>query len=144
MAVNYASRNPHDEMGDIIQGLPTPFPSQTRYNTANAVASSVISLNPNTTRIEVGAVGGQGLVIRWIPLTETAAVSPFASVVSSGVGANFDNHIPAGWYREFVIPKETQGLGTAPMQVGSAFGLYQRVAVVNAGITASSVLLSEF
>jgi hypothetical protein len=121
---------------------PAPFLSQEQYNSANAVNSSVISLTPNTSTIEVGTVGGQGAVIRWIPLTETAGVSPYASVISSGLGSNFDHFIPAGTLRRFVLPKETGGAPTG--QVGSVNGLYQRIAIMNAGITASSVLLSEF
>lgn len=140
MTNNYAKPIPTDRNGNNLQQFPAPFVANKQYNTANAVTSSVISLNPNTTEIEVAAFGGQGAVIKWIPLTDTTS----ASVVSSGAGANFDHHIPAGWYRQFVVPKETAGLGTAPMQVGSTFGLYQRIAIINTGITASSVLLSEY
>lgn len=138
----YAKGLPIDVNTNPMQEYPPPFISQARYNSANGVASSVISLNPNTTSLEVGAVGGQGVVIRWVPVTETAGVSPFASVVSSGLGANFDHQIPANTYRRFVIPKETIGQNT-PGQVGSVNGLYQRVAVINSGITPSSILVSE-
>ncbi len=144
MANNYAKPLPFDKNQMPMQSFPAPFPAQARYNVVNGVASSVISLSPNTTEIEVSTVNGQGAVLRWVPLTETASVSPYGSVISSGAGANFDHYVPAGWFRQFVVPKETQGLGTATMQVGSTFGLYQRVAIINAGLTASSILVSEF
>ena len=140
MANNYAKGLPIDRNMSTMQQFPAPYPALKQYNSANAVASSVISLTKDTSEIEVGSFGGQGVCIKWIPLTDVTQ----ASVVSSGAGANFDHFIPAGWYRQFVVPKETQGLGTAPMGVGSMFGLYQRVAIINAGITASSVLLSEY
>lgn len=139
---NYAKQVPRDIGGTPMDGFPPNFLSTSRSNSANVVSSSVISLQPNTSLIEVGAFGGQGITIRWIPLTETASVSPFASVIASGLGANFDHYIPAGTLRRFVLPKETGGAVAG--QIGSVNGLYQRVAIVNAGITASSVLLSEF
>lgn len=144
MANNYAKPIPIDKNQNPLQSFPAPFLSTARYNSTNAVASSVLSLNPNTSEIEVSTFGGQGAVLRWIPLTETAAVSPFASVIASGLGANFDHAIPAGQLRQFVVPRETQGLGTTPQQIGSTFGLFQRVAIINAGATASSILVSEF
>lgn len=122
---------------------PSPRIANVTYQKENAVASSVISLHPQTAQIEVGAFGGQGAVIRWVPTTETAAAAGAkASVVASGLGANFDHWIPPSTYRQFVVPKETGGSPTG--QVGSINGLYQRVAVINGGATAASVLLTEF
>lgn len=141
---NYVNSIPRDKGGESLQEFPPPVIAQEQYNTENAVTSSVFSLQPNTSSIEVGAFGGQGIVIRWIPVTETAAAAGAkASVISSGLGANFDHWIPSGMFRKFAVPKETQGQST-PGQVGSVNGLYQRVARINAGPTAASVLLSEF
>lgn len=143
--MNYAKSLPKDKNGETLQQFAVVALSQARVNTDNAVASSVISLNPNTTSLEVSAVGGQGIAIRWIPATETAAVSPFASVISSGLTANFDHHIQPGTTRRFVVPVERQGSPlVAGAQIGSVAGLYQRVARINAGATASSVLIAEF
>lgn len=125
-----------------MQEYPAPYLSQARNNATAAAASSVVSLNPNTTHLEVGAFGGQGAVIRWIPTTETAAGTPFASVISSGLGANYDHYIPPSTYRRFVIPRETGGSYAG--QAGSIMGSYQRVAVAPAGIGVASILLSEF
>ena len=142
---NWAKPIPIDRNNVPLQEFPAPYISSVRVNTDNAVVSSAINLDSNTTVIEVGAFGGQGAVIRWVPTTENASIAGYkASVVASGAGANFDHWIPPSTYRRFVVPKETQGLGTAPMQVGSTFGLYQRVAIINAGIVASSVLIAEF
>lgn len=142
---NYANRIPVDVGGNPLQEYPPAVESLSTYQRENAVTSSAISLTPNTVGLEVGAVGGQGLVIRWVSVGETAAVAPRASVVASGLGANFDHFIPAGMYRKFVIPKETIGQSTGGgMQIGSVNGLFQRVAVINAGPTASSVLLTEY
>jgi hypothetical protein len=90
----------------------------------------------------IGAFGGQGLVFRWVPTSETAAVAPRASVVASGAGANYDHYIPSGNYRRFVVPKESAGKTAG--NVGSINGLFNRVAVINAGPTAASVLYMEY
>ena len=140
--MNYAKNLPKDTSNESMQEFPAPYPSTSRIMKTNAVASSVISLNPNTTTVELGAFGGQGAVLRWVPKTETAAVAPAASVVASGAGASFDHWVPPSTMRRFVVPRETQGQPTG--QVGSVNGLYSRVAVINAGPTAASVLLSEF
>lgn len=142
---NYAKPLAVDQKGAALQEYPAPYIAQARYNDDNGVASSTISLTPNTTTIEVGAVGGQGLVTRWIPVTETATVIPYGSVISSGVAANFDHFIPPNQYRRLVVPVETIGKATGGgMGIGSVNGLYQRIAIANAGTGPSSVLLSEF
>jgi hypothetical protein len=140
---NYVNKIPRDVTGEALQEFPAPVRAKATYQTENNVASSVISLTPNTTSLEVGAFGGQGVVIRWVANTETASVAPRASVVASGAGANFDHWVPTGAYRRFAVPKETIGQ-MAGGQVGSVNGLYQRVALINAGATAASVLLVEY
>ena len=62
--MNYAKNLPRDTGGSPMQDFPAPFVSTSRIMTTNAVASSVISLHPDTTTLEVGAFGGQGAVIR--------------------------------------------------------------------------------
>lgn len=130
---------PTDKQGSSLQEFPAPFVSKARTYTDSAAVSSVININPNTSSLEIGASGGSGVVVRWVPLTETAGVGSAGSVTS----ANFDHFVPSGQVRRFAVPVETQGLGTAPMQVGSAFGLYQRIARISVGAP-SSVLVSEF
>lgn len=140
---NYAKSLARDVNGNEIQGHPAPYPALASYERDNSVVSSVISLNPNTTIIEVGAYGGGGLAIRWVPLTETAAQTPFASVIASGLTANFTHTIPVNTIRRFIIPKETQGQ-MAGGQIGSVNGLYQRLAFINVSTSGSSILASEF
>lgn len=143
----YINKIPMDRANNPLQEFPAPVKALSTFVDENAVASSVVSLNPNTTSLEISTYGGQGAVIRWVPTTETAAVAPRASVVASGLGANFDHYIPAGVVRRFAIPQETGGLGMgglAGAQIGSVYGLYQRVARINAGALASSVLLVQY
>lgn len=144
---NYARRYAIDVGGEARIDAPPPFIALNTYMRENAVASSVISLNPNTVDVEVSSVGQQsnsGLVIRWIPLTETAAAAGAkASVIASGLSANFDHYIPGNTTRRFVVPKETIGQ-TAGGQIGSVNGLYQRLAWINAGTVASSILANEY
>lgn len=141
---NYAKNVPRDVGGAAMTAMPAPYISNEQYTTENGVNSSVISLQPTTTTLEVGAFGGQGAFIRWIPIGETATQAPFGSVISSGLGANYDHYIPPSAVRRFVVPKETQGSGLQGGQTGSVNGLYQRVARINAGTTASSVLVIEY
>ena len=140
--MNYAKIVPRDQGGEALHSYPSPYTSNARYTITNAVTSSVISFDQDTTQIEVGVFGGQGCVIRWISATETAGQTPFASVISSGVGANYDHYVPNSQWRQFVVPRETGGQSAGG--IASINGLYQRVAIINAGATASSVLLSEF
>lgn len=138
---SYAKSQAIDQSMNPVQGASTPFPAIKAWNKDNGVTSSVISLNPNTTRLEVAAFGGQGATIKWIPTTDTTQ----ASVISSGLTANFDNYVPPGTYRQFIVPRETAGTPTNPnVQIGSIYGLYQRVAWINAGGTASSILANEY
>lgn len=139
---NYARNIPRDSGGAPMQEYPAPYPAVTRGVRDTAVVSSITILNQATSAIEVAATGGQGVVIRWIPIAESPTVSPFGSVVSSGVAANYDHVIPAGTVRRFVVPKETGGAVAGA--VGSVNGLYQRVANTTIGTPASSILISEF
>lgn len=141
---NYTRGLAKDTNNVPLQEYPAPYLSYATYQRENNTASSVISLTPTTSALEVGAFGGQGVVIRWVPISETAAAAGAkASVIASGLTANFDHWIPTGQYRRFVVPRETQGAATVG-QMGSVNGLYQRLAIINGGPTASSVLLSEF
>lgn len=140
--MNYARQIPRDNGGADLIGYPAPIKAVVRWNVENQVASSVISLNSDSSYIEISTTAGSGAVIRWVPTTETAAVAPRASVVASGLGANFDHHIQPASTRRFVIPKETQGAHSGG--VGSVNGLYQRLAWINAGLNPTSILATEF
>lgn len=143
MSNQYAKPLPRDGGGQPMQEYSAPFKALARYDNENNTASSVISFTDQTTAVEVAAIGGTGAAIRWVPRTETAAVSPFASVITAVSGANYDNVIPAGTVRRFVIPIETQGAPQGSV-VGANVqnGLYQRIAIKSFGI--SSVMTAEF
>lgn len=141
---NYVNPLPVDRQGNLLQEFASPVRAVASVMMReNAVASSVMILDQNASSVEVNAIGGQGIAIRWVAVTETASVSPRASVISSGLGANFDHLIPANTYRRFAIPREVIGQAT-PGGVGSVNGLYNRLAQINVGTTASSVLIVQY
>lgn len=143
---NYAKPLPVSTQDHVLQEFPAPVKAVTSVVVKDDTSvSSAMSLHPMTTNLEVSALQGAGIAIRWVPTTETASVAPRASVISSGLGANFDHLIHAGETRRFAVPKETQGRNTVPMQIGSMFGLYQRMAMVcvNAA-SASSVIVVQY
>jgi len=144
--MNYTKPLARDNGGAAMQEYPAPVKAVTSvYYRDNLPSSSIITLSQDTSALEVGSFGGQGVVIRWIPTGETPG-NFFTSVISSGLAANFDHFVPAGvgigQVRRFVVPKETGGAPTGAM--GSVNGLYQRIAISNAGITASSVLVTQY
>lgn len=139
---NFPRNIPIDANQSPMQNYPAPYSATARGMRETCVASSVLVLNQNSGTVEVTAIGGSGVAIRWVPLTETPSVSPFSSVIASGLGANFDHTVPAATVRRFVIPRETSGQISGG-QTGSVNGLYQRLAIINLGTTAGSVLTSE-
>ncbi len=141
MSQNYAPSIPSDREGHELQEFAAPFKANARYGTNNATVSSVITLSDNTTAIEVSAMG-QSVALRWVPATETAAVTPFASVITTGTSANFDHVVPPNYFRRFVVPVETQGVNSI-VGIGVQAGTYRRVAVMSSA-TASSIMVTEF
>lgn len=142
MAQNVAVSQPHDRQNEPLVGYPAALKAKVTWATT-ALASSVITLNDNTTVLEVAAGQGQGVYLRWIPSTETAAVSPAASVISSGLGiANFDHVVTANTVRRFVVPQETIG-NTSIVGINKQAGLFNRVAWITPS-PVSSVLATEF
>lgn len=139
--MNYAKSLPRDRAGEPMQEYPAPFKALATYGGENSSASSVITLTDNTTAIEVEANGG-ACVVRWIPASETAAVTPFASVISANGTANFDHVVPTGTYRRFVVPQELGQVQTSIVGANVQNGLYKRVAIKSIGI--ASVLTTEY
>lgn len=138
---NYVQIVPRDMGGAPLHDFPAPFPALAVSVMTNATPSSMLNIHPAATHIEIGSYGGSGCVIRWVPSSETAAVAPAGSVVSSGAGANYDHYIPSSDWRQFAIPRDTMGSPTG--QAGSVNGLYQRIAIINAG-NPSSVLVNQY
>lgn len=143
MAQNYAVGIPHDKNSEDLQGYPSPIKAKARSANENATVSSVITLTEDTTVVEVIA-GTTPVAIRWVPTTETAAVTPFASVITAvGTTSNFDLVIPAGTFRRMVVPIETATTNPQSIQgVNRLNGLYQRIAVKSFAV--GSVLTTEF
>lgn len=131
----YATPIPNDTVGNDIQGAAIPQPAITANVYENASASSVITVNDNTTDLEVSAVGSTGFV-KWIGRGDTTA-----SVINAAGTANYDVIIPAGTVRRLVIPRET--LGTSSI-VGANIqnGLYNRVAYKTSGV--GSILANQY
>lgn len=144
MARNYAKGIPVGDNGNPFFLSPPEVKAIEQYVGENGTASSVITLTDQTSAVEVAA-GAATVVIRWVPRTETAGVSPFGSVIAiAGTTANYDHVVPANTVRRFVVPQEvTPSQGTSSM-VGdnTAYGLFQRMAVKTQGI--GSVLTSEY
>lgn len=136
MSLNYQKALPRDSgTGEAMQAYPAPRLSLREIVSENAATSSVVTLNDNTTAIEVTAVGSTGF-IKWIPTTNT---NP--SVISAAGTADYDHVIPAGTVRRFVVPQES--IGVSSMSGANVMnGCYQRVAWKTGGI--GSILSSEF
>lgn len=134
--MNYSPRLAQDKNNVPLQEYPAAIPAKARY-VSTPVASSVITLTDNTTSLEVGAIGGGGVLLRWVPVTDTTA---------SVTTANFDHFIPANSYRRFVVPIDTTDTPAPNSVVGVnvQLGLYNRVAWINATATSSSVYGTEY
>lgn len=131
----YAKPIAVDKNGNPIDTASIPLKGIATVVSENATVSSVITLNDNTTDLEVAAVTAPAF-IRWIARSDTQG-----SVISAAGTANYDNIIPAGTVRKFVVPVEQ--LGTSSL-VGAniANGLYNRLAYKSGGI--GSVLSVQY
>ncbi len=120
-----------------------PFPAIAVNNSENNSASSLITLNDNTTSIEVHAVNGAA-VIKWISASTVSGLGN-TSVYSSVAGGpiNFDGMIPTNYYRRYAVPQATIGVNSI-VGLNKQAGLYNAVAVKSAGIAASSVATLQF
>ena len=147
MTYSYINPLPRDKTGEAMQEFPAPVRARASVMLIeNAVASSVMLLDQNATHVEVNALGG-AVVVRWVRASETPSVSPRASVIASGLGANFDHLIPANSFRRLAIPREAGGVGTgglAAAGLGSVYGLYSRLAHINASTAPASVLVVQY
>ena|SRR3990167_9958792 len=140
--INYVNQIPRDKGGIPIQGVPAPIPAKVTWRQTAAV-SSVVTLGHDTTELEVGAIGGDGVVIKWI--SSTAGYN--SSVIGSGLGvANFDHFIPAGQVRRFAVPIEKTGVSTmtSVQGINRALGLYRATGWVVPGSASSSILATEY
>lgn len=142
MAKNYAAGTPIGNNEVPIYNSPAPVQAIEQYYSANAVASSVVTLTDNTTAIEIAA-GANPVIMRWVSVADasTAATSVIALPSTS---ANFDHIVPANTVRRLVVPIErATAQGYSSMQgVNRDLGLFQRVAFKSEVV--SSVYVSEY
>ena len=136
---NYAKLQAKDRGDQPMTDYPPPFPAIQTTVIENATTSSVTALNPNTTVIEVTAVTAPA-AIRWSNQSNLSATS---SVITTAGTAAFDNFLPVGVTRKFVVPRSAQA-----QQQGSVVGLnvqeglYSGVAMKS--VTIGSVLLTQY
>lgn len=135
MATNYAPKLPRDSTGEPMQEYPSAKTANVTHASDNNATSSLITLNDNTTAVEIAAVGA-GAVVKWIATTNT---NP--SVISAAGTANFDHVIAPNTVRRFVVPIETIGVSSI-VGANKQNGLYNRMAVKSVG--AASVLSTEY
>lgn len=113
---------PVDKNGAASQGSPPPYVGLQRFTSENALVSSVVTLNDNTTVLEVEASVAPA-VLRWVASSDTQG-----SVISiAGSTSNYDVIVPAGAVRRIAIPIERQGVSSI-VGMGVQAGLYRRVA----------------
>lgn len=136
--INPYKNLPIDKNMNPMQDFPTPFLAKFRTTSENATVSSIINLTPDTTTLEVSAIGGPA-VLRWVGTGDTQG----SVITIAGATANYDNVIPTATVRRFAVPIE--GIYAAPSSlvgVNIENGLYRRVAIKSIGI--ASVMMSEF
>lgn len=124
----------------MTESLPA-FPALQATVRETGAASSVTSLNTNTTTVLVTALGG-GAAIKW---AGNQATSVFASVG----GMSYDATLAANESRLFAVPRSVAGIPNwsgiqNPSMVGMNVeeGLYPGIATRSLGV--GSVLLTEY
>lgn len=142
MARDYASPQPVDRNGNLVQSeIASPNPAVSQV-ISGALVSSIVALDGRATVLEV-ATGNGPAAIKWF-----GSVIGSANINPSVTTANYDNVIPANWIRRFVIPQSVIGVSTAGSVVGgygSQNGLYSQVAVINLQATVpTSIFISQF
>lgn len=140
MSVNPYPFQPRDKGGAPMPDYATNASIKATYASENAAVSSVITLTPDTTAIEIAAIGASptGGVMRWVRVADTQA-----SVISAAGTANFAHVIPNNEVRKFAVPIEVMYQAPSSM-VGANIqnGLYRRVAIKSIGV--ASVILTEY
>lgn len=131
----YAKPVAVDKNGSPLDSQPLPLKALATTVSENGAVSSVITLNDNTTDIEIAAVGA-GAFIRWIARGDTQG-----SVLSAAGTGNYDAFLQSNQTKRFIVPIEQ--IGTSSI-VGAniANGLYNRLAYKSAGV--GSVLSNQY
>lgn len=138
MSTNYAKQLANDRMGFSMPNSPVLSTALATTTRENAAASSVTSLNPDTSVVEVTAIGTSA-GIKWVT-NQGASVQTTSSVTSIGV-ANYDNIVPVNTTRVIVVPRFQQGVSSI-VGLNVQEGLYPAIATVSTGV--GSVLLTQY
>lgn len=130
--MNYAKQLPLDKTA-------TPYPAPPNFPSTQAqagvpIASSVITLSPNTTVIEMTVLGGQSGNSAIIGKWGTASVTT----------SNYDFIVGSGNTRVFVVPVSVAAGITSVQGANPANGLYPAVAVKTATAVSASVFSVEY
>lgn len=126
--------NPYRRFGVDVQGVPfhsgsSPMgPARKQYLSENGTLSSTITVNDNTTVLELSAVGSP-IGLKWIGRGDTIG----SVITATGATANFDAVVQANATRVFPIPEETVGTSSI-VGANIANGLYNRYAIKNFGV----------
>jgi len=130
---SYAKPLPNDRDGAKMTAFPPNYAALATTARDNASASSVTTFTDSTTVVEVTAVT-TGAGIKW-------ATNQATSVITAAGTANFDNYVPAGTTRLFVVPRQNQGVASI-VGLNKQEGLYNLLAAKSSGI--GSVLVTEY
>ena len=140
MATNPYPQLPTDRQGVPMQEWATHASVKATYAAENAAVSSVITLTPDTTSLEITTVGALPTagVMRWVRVADSQA-----SIISAAGTANFAHVIPNNTVRRFAVPIEVMYQAPSSM-VGANIinGLYRRVAIKSIGV--ASVIINEY
>ncbi len=139
MSNQYATGLPFDRNGTPMQHFAVPKPALATSAADNLSTSSLITLTPNTTTVEVGA-SGAGAVIKWFGAT-ASLTAPYGSVINAAGTANFDNFVAANTVRRFVVPQSVIGVSSI-VGANPQNGLYPAMAVKSTGV--GSVLTTQY
>lgn len=131
----YAKAVAVDKNGSPLDSQPLPLKALTTVVSENATVSSVITLNDNTTDVEIAAVGSSAY-IRWVGRGDTQG-----SVLSAAGNANYDAFLQANQTKRFIVPVETIGT-TSIVGANISNGLYNRLAYKSTGI--GSILSNQY
>lgn len=146
MPVNPYPRLPSDTMGTPMQEYATHASVKAVYASENASTSSVITLTPDTTALEIAVFAGTSSLIAAGAMRWVSSVIGFAagtSVITAAGSANFDHVIPNNTVLKLAVPIEKMYQAPSSM-VGANIvnGLYRRVAYKSIGV--ASILVTEY
>lgn len=131
----YAKPVAVDKNGNTLDSQPLPLKALVTVVSENGAVSSVITLNDNTTDIEIAAVSAP-VAIRWIARGDTQG-----SVLTVAGTANYDAFLQSNQTKRFIVPIETIGTSSV-VGANIANGLYNRLAYKTVGI--GSILSNQY